>query len=238
MTPQAIVFDLDDTLYLERDYVRSGFCAAGNWFGVAFGKPDFAERAQAAFIAGKRGNIFDSVLGSFGIVPEPALVDRLVAIYRDHAPSITLCEDARSVLDSLCGTCPLAIITDGPSSTQRRKIYALGIAPLFDIVLVTGELGAENAKPHPLAFRMVEERLGLRERQLVYIGDNPQKDFEAPRRRDWQTIQVRRKEGIYADAAGCYTADHLIDDLRELLPILEIKTPDQLTLASLLNPRR
>jgi len=55
------VLDIDDTLYLERDYVRSGFCAVGRWLAEHQNVEDFFERAWALFEAGARGNIFDTV---------------------------------------------------------------------------------------------------------------------------------------------------------------------------------
>jgi putative hydrolase of the HAD superfamily len=220
MNPKAIVFDLDDTLYLERDYVRSGFQATGEWFRVEFGMPDFAQRAEAAFRIGGRGKIFDGVLISYGITPEPELVGRLVEVYRNHSPSIELLEDARICLNALRGTRPLALITDGPSRTQRSKIHALGIASFFDSIVVTGDFGSEFSKPHPRAFLCVEESLGINGERLVYVADNPMKDFQAPRKLGWQTIQVLRKHGIYANVIGSAGADLQVPDLVALLPLL------------------
>lgn len=45
----AFVFDIDDTLYLERDYVRSGFRAVGEWARDRFGCDDFAARCWSRF---------------------------------------------------------------------------------------------------------------------------------------------------------------------------------------------
>jgi putative hydrolase of the HAD superfamily len=220
MTPSAIVFDLDDTLYLEREYVRSGFCAVGEWFRGEFGFPDFSQRAGELFMAGKRGDIFDSVVASYRIEPGPMLISQLVTIYRGHRPAITLLPDAGNCLNTLYGNYPLALITDGPAVSQWNKIRSLGIESLFKTIVVTSELGEEYAKPHPLAFCLVEQRLGLRGPQLVYVGDNPRKDFQAPRQLGWHSIRVERAGGIHSAAPTSGQAQFRIPDLGGLLALL------------------
>jgi hypothetical protein len=65
MRPQCIVFDLDDTLYLERNYVHSGFRALGEWAKTSLGVPDFADRASR-------------LLAECGRKPEPGIVAHMV----------------------------------------------------------------------------------------------------------------------------------------------------------------
>jgi putative hydrolase of the HAD superfamily len=213
VTPRAIVFDLDDTLYLERDFADSGFIAVGQYCCAELGLSDFARRAAESFSAGKREKIFDSVLASYGIVPEPSIVAELVALYREHIPSIRLLSDAQECLHKLHGQLPLALLTDGPSRTQWNKIRALGIEAIFQTIVVTGDLGPEYAKPHPLAFQIVEERLGTHGAHLVYVADNPTKDFQAPRQLGWQTLRIRRTGGIYTDRLTGEAVDHEVSDL-------------------------
>ena len=55
MRDVCVVFDVDDTLYLETDYVMSGFNAVGQWAADWLSIPDFAERCWNRFIAGQRG---------------------------------------------------------------------------------------------------------------------------------------------------------------------------------------
>src|SRR5687767_769940 len=90
----VLVFDLDDTLYPECDYVRSGFAAVDRWLREHRGVTGFSEIANAHFRGGRRGNIFDLSLEELGLPRDPALVSRLVTVYREHKPSIRLHEDA------------------------------------------------------------------------------------------------------------------------------------------------
>ena len=216
-SPEAVVFDLDDTLYSERDFVASGFAAVDDYCRAELGLSDFARRASESFSSGLRGTIFNTVLASFGITPEPSIVAKLVAVYRDHLPCIRLLDDAQECLHKLHGKLPLALITDGPSITQWNKIRALAIESIFNAIVVTGDLGPEYAKPHPLAFQLIEAQLRTHGTRLVYVADNPSKDFQAPRQLGWQTVRVKRAEGIYSDRPTRETADHEVPDLLEFL---------------------
>ena len=118
-----IVLDLDDTLYLERDYVRSGFHAVGKWIFEEVGIRGVFQDAWRLFEDGVRGNIFDRVLENHGI-KDGRLVQRLVGLYRSHEPKIKMLPDAEAFLESQRRG-SLALITDGPSESQWAKIRAL-----------------------------------------------------------------------------------------------------------------
>src|SRR5687767_11790302 len=119
MNEACVVFDIDDTLYLEREYVRSGFRAVGNWARARLGIPDFAERSWRLFELGVRGSIFDDVLTESGVKPEPSLVRVLVGVYRGHEPSIAMLPDAADTVSRLRGRVILATLTDGPLESQQ-----------------------------------------------------------------------------------------------------------------------
>ncbi len=193
----VVVLDVDDTLYLEECYVRSGFRAVGRHLEASAGINGFDETLWSNFISGFRGDAFDRALPMHGLEPSTELITSLVEVYRCHVPDIALTPDATAFLDLLRGR-PVAAITDGPPQSQRRKVEALGVTDLIDLVIYTGELGPGMSKPHHRAFELVEESFDVRPNQLVYIGDNPAKDFAAPRSRGWQTVRVRRPAGLHS----------------------------------------
>lgn len=220
---QVVVFDIDDTLYLERDYVRSGFRAVGIWARSALGAPDLGERAWAAFESGVRGRIFDHALAAVGVEPAPALIARLVACYREHAPDIRLLADARACLDALDvggGQTAVAVITDGPLASQSAKARSLGLSTWSQDVVCTEALGPGFGKPHAHAFELVQQRLGVGGDRCVYVADNPAKDFAAPRRLGWRTIRVRRAEGLHHAVVGGDDVDDEVSDLYDLTPLI------------------
>lgn len=203
MTKFVYVFDLDDTLYLERDYIRSGFRHVGELAAARYGLQDMAERAWTLFEQGVRGNTFNLLARELSL-PDEA-VELFVAEYRQHEPKIELLGDAQCFLDRLpvdvVGT---GIITDGDSMGQWRKIRALGLDERVDHVVVTADHGISWAKPSEYAFRLVETKFAPSELEFVYFGDNPTKDFQAPHRLGWRTVRLRRPQGLHysVDVAG------------------------------------
>ncbi|HEX2565001.1 MAG TPA: HAD family hydrolase [Acidimicrobiales bacterium] len=210
------VFDIDDTLYLERDYVRSGFAAVGAWAQTELGVADLGDRAWAAFVAGVRGRIFDEALVACGVPADETLVPRLVDVYRSHAPAIELLDDVRTWLAGRQVDVALAVVTDGPRASQLAKAAALGLEGWADPVVITEDLGPGHAKPHPAAFACVEAATGLAGTACAYVADNPAKDFAGPRARGWRTVRVRRVGALHAAVASRDDVDAEVTDFATL----------------------
>lgn len=188
------VLDLDDTLYLERDYVSSGLKHVGYWAEINLGIYGFYEKAWAYFCKGIRGNLFNIVLSDNNIVDDN-IVSTLVEVYRTHQPNIELLPDAIAFLETV-GTSSVAVITDGYSVCQWAKIKALGLEKMVDAIFVTDDIGKEFWKPHEKAF--LEAQGSFSNDQCVYIGDNPAKDFVAPRKLGWcKSVRIRRPDSLH-----------------------------------------
>lgn len=217
-TPVLIVFDLDDTLYLERDFARSGFAVAGAWLQERAGIAGLGEVCRGLFDAGLRGRIFDEALARLGVAPDPALLEQLISIYRSHEPDIALAADAARYLDGRDSRVPSALITDGPAATQQAKVRALGLDERLGCIVCTGALGPGRSKPHPEAFERVEAWAAPYGLPLVYVADNPLKDFVTPRARGWWTVQIERPERVHHVAApdGAHAAHARITSLDAL----------------------
>jgi putative hydrolase of the HAD superfamily len=223
----CLVFDLDDTLFLEREYVCSGFEAVGEWVHRAHGVPDFAERAWRLFEDGYRERIFDVVVRERGWDPTPSLIAQLVKVYRTHFPRITMLPDALDCLLRFYDTAMLALITDGPAASQRQKVRALKLHRFFDVIVLTGAWGEEFSKPHLRAFQFVQAKLKPFEGRFIYVADNPAKDFIAPIALGWETVRVRRALGLYArhDTPSGAEPDVELGDLSGLPDFVYGNTP-------------
>lgn len=215
MTWAGVVLDVDDTLYLERDYVRSGFDAVGAHVMTHYGIGGFGDVAWAMFQDGHRGDTFDAVLAS--ISATDVSVGELVEVYRSHSPKIELLDDSTKLLHDLeQARLPVGVITDGPAASQRAKITALGLDKRADVIVVTADLGPGRSKPHEAAFLRVEDAFGLRGDNLVYMADNPDKDFVAPHRLGWGTVRVRRPGSLHEEVDSDDDVALEINDLGEL----------------------
>ncbi len=189
MKYNAYIFDIDDTLYLERDYVFSGFSAVGKMIGL----PEFGQQCWSLFESGVRGNTFDLAKQSFPQVMQETA--ELVDIYRNHTPAISLCEDAREFLYNLRAR--TGVISDGPIHSQRAKFRALGLLPWIECPIFTKETCA--SKPAPASFQLVAWTLNTPYEQCVYIADNPKKDFAGPKSLGMHTIRIRRPLSLHFD---------------------------------------
>jgi len=214
--------DLDDVLFLERDYVRSGFEAVGVWAQQRLQIPDFAERAYREFESGRRGDIFDAVLSTRAPKAGRTEIRAMRDIYRRHLPSISVLPDAAEFLDVFRPMCRMVMISDGPTDSQRRKLDALGVRHLFDFIVLTGAWGKQYSKPHPRAFQSVQRRFQVPGMTYFYVADNPEKDFQAPLALGWGTARVRRSSGIYSmrESQAGFEPHFEVPDLKALTPML------------------
>lgn len=208
-----IVFDLDDTLYLERDFAFSGFEAVGAHVAVRHGVAGFAATCRALFDGPHRAAIFDEALRRLGLDGDQPVAD-LVAIYRDHRPDITLCPDASAFLSRHGG--PFGLITDGPERTQRAKIAALGLGRFCDQIIPTGQWPPGFGKPHPRAYEQIAS--AAPGRRCIYVADNGAKDFVTPNQMGWLTVQILRPGRVHAGTApdDAHAAQAVIETLDQL----------------------
>jgi len=220
---RAIIFDLDDTLYPERDYVLSGFRAVASWAETRLAIPaaEGYEALARLFADGVRGNTFNAWLA---IYDQPAgRVPELVAVYREHAPALRPFPGIPELLDALKPHCALGLLGDGYLDVQRKKLAALGLAHRFDAVVFTDEWGRDAWKPDTRAFLTIIERLGVPAAETVYVGDNHLKDFLGARRAGMGTICGRHPDGVYAHHApptAEHAADFVVDSVAALHAVL------------------
>ena len=116
----ALLLDLDDTLYDEASYLRSGFAVVAERIAALSGAAPSAVLETLLAIEARegRGRVFDRALAAFGIEPDPALVRRLVAAYRLHRPAIDLDPGIRRLLARL-----------GSRGVSRMTVGLSGVGP-------------------------------------------------------------------------------------------------------------
>ena len=218
---EVLVFDLDDTLFPEHQFVRSGFKAVDAWLEKEVGGIGFFEKAISIFEAGNRGNVFNLTLDELSLVYDKSLIMKLVEVYRTHTPELQLYNDAKWALANYQDK-KFGIITDGYLETQKNKIKALGIQDLIDVIVCTDEYGKDCWKPSQFSYRKIMKITGEAGELCVYIGDNPVKDFVTARKLGWKTVQICRVGGEYekVKAAEGFEADITINSLYDLKGII------------------
>jgi putative hydrolase of the HAD superfamily len=219
-----LIFDLDDTLYPERTYVESGLRAVAASLQHQMGwDADASYRHMLRTLEQEgRGAIFDRLLEKQRCYSR-AMVKGCVDVYRHHRPSLTLYPEAAALLRQLQG--PLYLVTDGHKLVQQRKVEALQIAPRFEKMYLTHRFGVHRAKPSTYCFEHIQRRVRCEWRDMVYVGDNPAKDFVNLNRLGARTVRVLTGHHKDVRAQAGYDAQHTISNLAELPTILAGITP-------------
>jgi putative hydrolase of the HAD superfamily len=196
---QAVIFDLDDTLYLERDYVRSGFRGVERHLHKTLDRTDrFSAWLWRRFLAGLRDRSLDAMNEEFSLGLSADGIAELVKCYREHAPDIEPDAGMVELLGRLHAACRIGLLSDGTLPGQSLKFDALGVARFFDAVLFTESLGRDAWKPSTKGFEWIQEKLGVAHEACAYIADNPAKDFVAPNKLGWRTIQILRPGQVHS----------------------------------------
>jgi putative hydrolase of the HAD superfamily len=200
----ALIFDLDDTLFAERDFAFSGFRAVAEAFAeqLGLGEPDdVLERMRALYATPARNKLFDALLANTSHAGDEAVINAMVAAYRHHLPAIGFLPDADEALFRLQGTLRLGVISDGFLVTQQNKVTALELSTRVEEIILTDAWGRKFWKPHPRAFAEMSLLFDADPEACVYVADNPAKDFVAPNALGWRTVCVVRDHGVYRDVA-------------------------------------
>ena len=206
----VVCFDLDDTLYNEIDFLKSGFKAVAksvdnNWKSLLT----------------HMFSLFRYNEDAFDFISEKYKVEKkdLIALYRNHKPDITPFEGAKGLFQKIKKKEGVAaIITDGRSITQRNKLNSLGLTPYIDSLVISEEIGSE--KPDKSNFLSIEK--DHPDCKYFYIADNYLKDFISPNALGWQTIglidngrNIHNHAFKYMEDAR-YKPQFLIEELSEI----------------------
>lgn len=217
----VLVFDLDDTLYEERTYVESGLRAV-----AVFGEGEFGWNSEASFrfmvtILDRmgRGTIFDQWLTEFGRYSK-SLTKQCVEVYRHHTPNLQLFDSAKELLPCL-KEYPMYIVTDGHKLVQEKKVRALGIETLFRHVFITHRYGLKKAKPSTYCFELIKKRENCGWEDIMYVGDNPSKDFVNLNGLRMKTVRVLTGGHRNMKAVEGYDAQFTIPNLTHFSALLE-----------------
>jgi len=211
---EVVVFDLDDLLYKEFDFVRSGYWAIAREVSSTDAKNLF-KLMMAKYFLGEP--VLDWLCNSpFNV--QAYTIDSLLKIYRNHLPQINLSADVSDFLNALKENGQaMGIITDGRSVTQRNKIRALKLDKWVEEIIVSEEFGFE--KPSPEAYQYFEDK--YKGAEFVYLADNYNKDFIVPNKLGWRTIALRDNglniHTCKADLPECNMPQFVIDNFTELV---------------------
>lgn len=179
----VVVFDLDDTLYPEADYVESGVLHVCAQIKGLYGQDPYPALHRALLHDPKTDWL--SLACELAGLPTAAK-ESLLWMYRLHQPNIRLSQSCATALKQIrSAASAVALLTDGRSVTQRLKLNALGLAdwPAY----ISEDYGAP--KPAPDRFKAIQTQFPAK--HYFYVADNVEKDFLGCNPLGWIGIGVR-----------------------------------------------
>ncbi len=184
-----VVFDLDDTLYKEIDFVKSAYKEISRIIELQTGTNIYDE---LFFLFKKKADVFDFILKKY---PTTLSLQDLIDVYRYHIPNIQPVKEIIRFInkcnDNVSAFC---LITDGKSVTQRNKLKALGLIDLFkDNLYISQEVG--YTKINEYSFLSILNKYP--NNNFIYFADNAKKDFLIPNKLGWVTYQIQDINNIH-----------------------------------------
>ena len=181
---EAVIFDLDDLLCKEFDFLRSAYWSIAQLVSKDQPKKLF-RLMMAQYFSGHAAIdwlVYDYLKGE-----SEYDLNSVLTIYRNHMPDIALEATVHQFLSQLkANGNSMGLLTDGRSITQRNKIEALKLKNWISEFSISEELGFEKPAKEPYLFFMKKFDVA----DFVYIADNYNKDFVAPNELGWRTIAL------------------------------------------------
>ena len=211
-----IVFDLDDTLYEEMTFVKSGYMAVAQWLERHYNIPlqkSFEFMMYHTLSVG-RNLVFNNLLNSYNLLNQRNL-KLCISTYRLHNPVISLYPESVDVLMSL-NNVPLYVVTDGNKEVQKNKLKALGLFEKVKFCFITHRYGLKNSKPSPHCFLKICAKESVMPKQVIYIADNPHKDFVGIKPLGFRTVRILRGPYKNVKLDEKFEAEYNINSLSEI----------------------
>jgi putative hydrolase of the HAD superfamily len=220
---KAVFFDLDYTLYDQRQYLLGSLAAVAERIAASVGREASELTASLRAVWEREGtdcpDLFDRWLRAEGLL-DPRHVRMCVETFHDFAPlEMEPFPSTLRVLEALRERYRTGIITDGHATMQRSKIAALGLAARVDRVFLPYE--HRMKKPDPQIFRQVLREEGLEPHQMLYVGDHPIKDIMAASQAGLPTVRTLTGEfASLPDHPECLPT-YRVEELSEVLLLVE-----------------
>ena len=217
---KAIIFDLDDTLYSQKSFKLSGCKVVAEWLEKNEQYDRNKSYDELLKIIDRYGPsypfIFDRLIENLQL--EKKLLPMLIDQFINHPPTISLYDNVDTLFFEINKKYLTGLLTDGRHQVQKRKVLSLNLADKFDHIVYSDFFGL--SKPAVELYVIFEKEFNLTGDELMYVGDNPGKDFSGAVERGWKTIRVLSGEFKNAPLSPPLTTDLEIDTVSELSAIL------------------
>jgi putative hydrolase of the HAD superfamily len=220
----AVVFDLDNVLYDEKEYIYAAFRSIARFLSgrCRFSEDEVYSKLVCDFE--KKGSmyprLFNDALADLGL--DQSLVPEILKLYALVDSKVELFPEATSVLLALRSLgLKLALVTNGSIRIQSSKIRLLGVEKFFDVVVYARETPSAKDKPYPEVYSVALQKLGVEAGKAISVGDNPHTDFWGAKRLGMRTVRILWGEFKDVHLSEEYEAEIVLHTLTELLGVVK-----------------
>lgn len=220
---QAVLFDLDNTLY-DRE------AAFGRWADAylrdTLRLTDAEEVARVCSLIrdmdangyGSKAAIFERLHALYPTLPGDSVRD-VDLFFDEFFTHITPEAETESLLDALADAhLPFGVITNG-SARQWRKLEGLGLVRRTSCLFVSETFGSK--KPARAIFDAAAAHLGVSPAQILFVGDNPAVDILGAQAAGMKAAWLHRNQPWPEELDG--EPDFVIGSLSELAALLRLR---------------
>ncbi len=206
---EALVFDLDDTLWPIAPTIHRAEKAMVEW--IAGNVPDVARHwdvntlklLRASLIAAnpalrndvmalRRGTIFAAFEECGGSATQ---AEQAFEVFRAARQKVEFYADSLPALERLARHFRLGVISNG-----FADVHAVGIGHHFESVVSAHEVGV--SKPDPRIYAASIRQMRLAPQQMLYVGDDPENDIVGPRQAGLRAAWINRPGGNWPETLG------------------------------------
>lgn len=168
----VFIFDLDNTLYNECDYLFSGYKAISDYIETKCHNHTSAEYYDfltSTYNQDGRSGLFDKLITHYNLQIE---INKLTDILHSHHTEIKLNIQAKELLDYLIGKDKkVYVLTNGNIKQQQNKVELLGINrqyPTLEVIYAN----SITPKPSPISLLMIIKKENVKQENVLFIGDS------------------------------------------------------------------
>ena len=228
----VVLFDIDDTLYSTTAFAndaRRNALAAMVAQGLDVSEEE-GVRELGEVVAEFSSNYdehLDRLLDRLGPTrwggrnPAVLVAAGVVAYHQTKERQLRPLPDAVALLRTLHQARVRAgVVSAGLRVKQAEKLVRLGVLPWLDpaAIFFSDQMGV--SKPNPKIYAKACEALKVLPSRAMYVGDRPTTDVAPAHQAGLKTVHFRGAHGRYSDKPSDPPADHEVEVLTDLRPIL------------------
>lgn len=215
-----LIFDLDDTLYPEVSYAISGFKAVAKYIDLEYGIEEIRSMKILTFSleTGHRNFAFQDLITKIDLPKK--ILPQLISTYRNHTPKISLEPKVLKIFKAYAKFSKY-LVTDGNKIVQARKIEALDLGKIMKHCFITHSYGLVASKPSIYCFEKIKKIEQAEWKDLVYVGDNPLKDFVNLNPLGVTTIRVQTGNYAHLEVSKKFDGKYTIPHIGKLEKVLD-----------------